>query len=123
MYIPLPDLEGRRELFRINMKDVDLDEDVGWEELAAGTAGYSGADIANVCRDASMMSVRRIMEQARKQGLTRDQMQAMLKEQKQALNTAVSAADFRMAVSKVNRSMSDNDLVRYSDWMQEFGSA
>lgn len=70
-----------------------------------------------------MMSVRRIMEQARKQGLGREQMQAMLKEQKQALNTAVSKADFLMALSKVNRSVSDQDLLRYSDWMAEFGSS
>lgn len=123
MYIPLPDAEGRRELFKINMKDVDLDADVGWDELADHTDGYSGADIANVCRDASMMSVRQIMEQARKQGLSRDQMQAMLKGQKQALNTAVSRTDFMTALSKVNRSVSDNDLSKYTEWMQEYGSA
>jgi katanin p60 ATPase-containing subunit A1 len=100
-----------------------LDSDVDFDTLAEKSAGYSGADVANVCRDASMMSVRRIMEQARKQGLGREQMQAMLKEQKQALNTAVSKADFLMALSKVNRSVSDQDLLRYSDWMAEFGSS
>ncbi len=123
MYIPLPDLEGRVDLFRINMKEVEMSDDVNLEELAGKAGGYSGADIANVCRDASMMSVRRIMEQARKQGLSRDQMQAMLKEQKQALNTAVTRIDFITALSKVNRSVSDNDLTKYSDWMQEFGSS
>ena len=76
-----------------------------------------------MCRDASLMSVRRIMEAARKQGLGREQMQAMLKEQKDELHTAVTAADFRVALSKVNRSVSDNDLLRYSEWMAEFGSA
>jgi katanin p60 ATPase-containing subunit A1 len=123
VYIPLPDAEGRQELFRINMKGVDLDADVQWTELAEKSCGYSGADVANVCRDASMMSVRRIMESARKQGLSRDQMQAMLKQQKDQLNTAVSREDFITALSKVSRSVSDNDLARYSEWMAEFGSA
>ena len=123
VYIPLPDLEGRRELFKINMRSVELGSDVDLDELAQKAAGYSGADVANVCRDASMMSVRRIMETARKQGLGREQMQAMLKEQKEALQSAVTREDFVVALSKVNRSVSDHDLLRYSDWMAEFGSS
>lgn len=123
VYIPLPDLEGRKELFRINMRSVELDADVNLDELAEKSAGYSGADVANVCRDASMMSMRRIMEQARKQGLSRDHIQSLLKEQKDALNTAVSRADFLTALSKVNRSVSDQDLHRYQEWMNEYGSA
>ena len=59
VYIPLPDTPSRCELFRINMKEVTLADDVKVEELAEKCGGYSGADIANVCRDASMMSVRR----------------------------------------------------------------
>lgn len=123
VYIPLPDEEGRKALFSINMKTVEMHPDVNLEELAEKSAGYSGADVANVCRDASMMSVRRIMEQARKQGLSRDQMQAMLKEQKDALNTAVSREDFLSALSKVNKSVSDQDLNRFQEWMNEYGSA
>eukprot|EP01039_Chlorochromonas_danica_P010234 gene10234-11328_t len=122
IYIPLPDVEGRRELFRINMQDVPMDNEVNFDELAEKTNGYSGADVANVCRDASMMSVRRIMEQARKQGLSKEQMQALLKEQKEVLQTAVSQDDFLVAISKVNRSVSDHDLHKYQEWMQEFGS-
>jgi katanin p60 ATPase-containing subunit A1 len=122
VYIPLPDVEGRTELFKINMKGIEMDPDVVVDELAEKSTGYSGADVANVCRDASMMSVRRLMEQARKQGLGREQMQALLKEQKQALQTAVSRDDFMMALSKVNRSVSDNDLLRYSEWMEMYGS-
>jgi katanin p60 ATPase-containing subunit A1 len=123
IYIPLPENEGRRELFKINMKEIELDTDVNLDELAEKSDGYSGADVANVCRDASMMSVRRIMEKARKEGLGREQMQALLKEQKQALNTAVTRQDFLIALSKVNRSVSDHDLKKYVEWMQEFGSA
>jgi len=79
IYIPLPDEEGRKALFSINMKKVELDNDVNLDELAAKSMGYSGADVANVCRDASMMSVRRLMEQARKQGLSKEQVQAMFR--------------------------------------------
>lgn len=123
IYIPLPDDEGRKALFQINMKAVDMNEDVNFDELALRSMGYSGADVANVCRDASMMSVRRIMELARAQGLKREEMQAMLKEQKQALHTAVTQGDFLMALSKVSRSVSDHDLQKYVEWMSEFGSS
>jgi len=123
VYIPLPDEEGRIALFKINMLTVSKDPDVDWNELAAKSKGYSGADVANVCRDAAMMSVRRIMEEARKKGLNKEAMQAMLKQQNEALNTAVSREDFLIALSKVNRSVSDHDLERFTEWMAEFGSA
>ena len=123
IYIPLPDKEGRRELFRINMKGCEIGDKVNLDLLAEHSDGYSGADVANVCRDAAMMSVRRIMEAARKQGLRKEQMQLMLKEQKAQLHTAVSHDDFEVALSKVSKSVSDADLVRYSEWMAEFGSA
>jgi ATP-dependent 26S proteasome regulatory subunit len=43
-------MEGRRELFRINLKSLELGEGVDFDELATKAAGYSGADVANVCR-------------------------------------------------------------------------
>ena len=42
IYIPLPDATGRCELFKINMKSVQMDPDVDFEELAAKSDGYSG---------------------------------------------------------------------------------
>ncbi len=59
IYIPLPDLEGRRELLKINLAMIRVEEGLGLEEVAEKVAGYSGADITNLCRDASMMSMRR----------------------------------------------------------------
>jgi len=50
-------------------------------------------------------------------------MQALLKDQKEALHTAVTRCDFLAALSKVSKSVSDHDLSKYSDWMQEFGSS
>lgn len=123
IYIPLPEEDGRKELFRINMQGVEIDDDVDLDELSSKSNGYSGADVANVCRDASMMSVRRIMESARKKGLNKEEMQEMLKNEKEALHTAVSRQDFLTALSKVSKSVSENDLNRFKEWMAEFGSA
>ena len=76
-----------------------------------------------ICRDAAMMSVRRIMEVARVKRLGKEQMQALLKEQSEELHAAVSRDDLLLALKKVNRSVSDNDLGRFTEWMAEFGSA
>jgi katanin p60 ATPase-containing subunit A1 len=60
--IPLPTEKGRRELFKINLRDIKISEDNGgidWERLIKETDGYSGADVTCVCRDAAMMPMRR----------------------------------------------------------------
>ena len=59
IYIPLPPEEGRKSLFEINLKGIDLGSDVDFDALVSITGGYSGADIANVCRDAAMMPLRK----------------------------------------------------------------
>ena len=59
IYIPLPSGTGREALFRINLKTVEVEDDVDFAKLVEITDGYSGADIANVCRDAAMMPLRR----------------------------------------------------------------
>ena len=43
----------------INLKEVKVDDNVKCDFIAKKLTGYSGADITNVCRDASMMSMRR----------------------------------------------------------------
>ena len=63
IYSPLPSTEGRRKLFEINLKDVSKENDVNITELVRLTEGYSGADIANVCREAAMMPMRRRLDE------------------------------------------------------------
>jgi katanin p60 ATPase-containing subunit A1 len=50
IYIPLPTEKGRKELIRINLKDVTIAENVTLDDIVRKTDGYSGADITNVCR-------------------------------------------------------------------------
>jgi katanin p60 ATPase-containing subunit A1 len=123
VYIPLPSAVGRRELFRINMRGVSLGDDVDVETLADETEGYSGADIANVARDAAMMSVRRLMEAARKAGHKGEAMQKFLEENKDELGGDVNQEDFKRALGKVGRSVGEGDLEKYRKWCEEFGAS
>ncbi|KAG9491916.1 hypothetical protein GDO78_000423, partial [Eleutherodactylus coqui] len=115
IYIPLPTANGRAELLKINLREVELDPVVNLEVIAEKIEGYSGADITNVCRDASMMAMRR-----RIQGLTPEQIRALSKDE---LQMPVTMADFDLALKKVSKSVSASDLEKYEKWMGEFGSA
>lgn len=44
-------------------------------------------------------------------------------QQQDELDTAVTRQDFLNALEKVGRSVSDQDLVRYAEWMETFGSS
>ncbi len=59
IYVELPDLEGRKEIFEVHMRPLKLDSTVDNEFLAKQTPGFSGADIANVCNEAALIAARR----------------------------------------------------------------
>lgn len=115
IYIPLPTDEGREALLKINLREVKVDESVNLSEIAKKLEGYSGADITNVCRDASMMSMRRKIA-----GLTPEQIRQLATEE---VDLPVSNQDFTEAISRCNKSVSKADLEKYEKWMNEFGSS
>ena len=61
-----------------------------------------------------MMSMRR-----RIQGLTPEQIRNLPKEE---LDLPVNMDDFKEALNKVSKSVSEADIKKYTDWMDEFGS-
>lgn len=115
IYIPLPTDEGREALLKINLRDVKLDPTVDLASVSRKLKGYSGADITNVCRDASMMSMRRKIA-----GLKPEQIRQLATEE---VDLPVSTQDFSEAISKCNKSVSKQDLEKYDCWMREFGSS
>lgn len=115
IYIPLPTDEGREVLLKINLREVKVDESVDLSMIAKKLEGYSGADITNVCRDASMMSMRRKIA-----GLKPEQIRQLATEE---VDLPVSTQDFADAIEKCNKSVSKADLEKYEKWMKEFGSS
>src|SRR5881398_2683758 len=58
LLVPPPDLEARKQIFRIHTKKTPLADDVKPDELARKTEGYTGADIASICNTAVMLSIK-----------------------------------------------------------------
>lgn len=56
--IPLPDLDSRREILQLYLKDKMIDSSVDYETLAKMTSGYSGAEIKNLINEASIIAAR-----------------------------------------------------------------
>jgi len=54
-----PDIRGREEILRIHVKNVKVAEDVELKVIAARTAGFAGADLANLVNEAALLAARR----------------------------------------------------------------
>ncbi|RLG37793.1 proteasome-activating nucleotidase [Methanosarcinales archaeon] len=79
IFIPLPDAEGREEIFRIHTSKMKLAPNVDLKKLASLSEGATGADIKAICTEAGMFAV------------------------KQSKN-AVEMEDFERAIRKIMRS-------------------
>jgi cell division protease FtsH len=67
IYVELPDIVGRKEIFEVHMRGLKLGPDVDKDFLAKQTPGFSGADIANVCNEAALMAARKGKKEIDKQ--------------------------------------------------------
>ena len=67
IHVDLPDLNERKEVFRVHLKPLKIDESVDIDFLARQTPGFSGADIANVCNEAALIAARHDKPQVGKQ--------------------------------------------------------
>lgn len=59
IFVELPDLNGRKEIFKVHLKPIKIDSSVEIDFLARQTPGFSGADIANICNEAALIAARR----------------------------------------------------------------
>ncbi len=58
IYVDLPDIKERQEIFEVHIKPLKLADNVNVEFLAQQTPGFSGADIANMCNEAALIAAR-----------------------------------------------------------------
>ena len=53
-----PDVKGRESILKIHSKNVKIEKDVDFQSLARATAGFAGADLANIVNEAALLAVR-----------------------------------------------------------------
>ncbi|KAH8414137.1 hypothetical protein KR222_008807 [Zaprionus bogoriensis] len=132
IYIPLPNGEYRRvphcaltltcsvaeetrsALLNLCLKDVSLSSDLNTGIIGDELQGYSGSDISNVCRDASMMAMRRLIS-----GRTPQQIKQIRRED---VDQPITLKDFQDAQQRTRKSVSADDVARFEKWMEEYGS-
>ena len=119
VYIPLPNEKGRLQLFNLNLKKIEVDKNINYDKLVKLTDGYSGADICNVCREASFMPMRRELlanKGRRVEDLVNDQ------DFRTKIRAPIVMNDFEKAISNISKSVSQKDLEVYDKWTKEFSS-
>jgi ATP-dependent metalloprotease FtsH len=67
IYVDMPDLNERKEIFQVHLKKIKIDESVKIDFLAKQTPGFSGADIANICNEAALIAARSNKKTVQKQ--------------------------------------------------------
>lgn len=58
IHVDLPDLNERKEVFGVHIRQLKIDKTVDIDLLSRQTPGFSGADIANVCNEAALIAAR-----------------------------------------------------------------
>ncbi len=67
IYVDMPDLNERKEIFQVHLKPLKLAENLDIDFLSKQTPGFSGADIANLCNEAALIAARKDKKQVDKQ--------------------------------------------------------
>ena len=67
IFVDLPDLNERKEIFKVHIKPLTLDRGVNVDFLSKQTPGFSGADIANVCNESALIAARKNKKKVGKQ--------------------------------------------------------
>lgn len=118
IYIPLPDWESRVSIFKANLRKSPIDDDIGYEQLADVTEGFSGADITEICQRAAKNAIREsITAEIERQKRVEDG--ELTQEEADALPDmipAITRAHFEESMSKARRSVGPEIVQQYDEF-------
>ena len=112
LFVPPPDLEARKQIFKIHTRKTPLGDDVNLDELARKTDGYTGADIASLANTGVMLALREHISKAK------DPEDA----KKRAKGLKVAKRHFDEALQKI-KPMSTEELKMYERFSEQFSDS
>ena len=110
LYVPLPETGARVKIVQnlLSSQNHSLSRD-SYEEIGRLTDGYSGADMANLCKEAAMGPIRSL-DYSKMDSITPEDVRS------------IEFLDFESALKQVKASVSDKDLQNYHNWNEQYGS-
>lgn len=110
IYVPLPDFEARKGIFKLELEKKGFEVEVSYDELAKMTEGYSGREISHICRKAIMYMIRRVNpgidDKAEKIKIDKIRRDEIIK-----------------AIQETRPSVSKDLIKKYEEWYKEHGSS
>ncbi len=100
IFIPPPDSKSRAEIFHIFLKDLEIEENMDFEQLGQISEGFSAADIKYVCRTAAEYAFSRAVEMNEV--------------------SPVTAEDVIKALQASTPSITDSQMKKYHDFMERY---
>ena len=109
VYVPKPDVRGRRGILGVHTRKTPLDEDVDLDIIAQGTSGFSGADIENLVNEAALIAARQDckkvtmthFESAKDKVMMGPERKSMIISEREKRNTAYHEAGHCIVAKKV----------------------
>ena len=119
IYIPLPDHEARKQMFKIHLEKKGFKiKDITYDELAELTEGYSGRDIRNICQTAIMLMLRRANPNIIEKLMKITDLSQLEKETYHV--EPITREELVKAINMVKPATSPEDLKKYEEWTKQY---
>lgn len=112
VHVPVPDDEARKAVLKVHTENLQIANDVDFEKLSNQTKGFVGADIEALCRQATMVATRELID-----NLTSEEKES--KEYKQT-NKEINMEHFRKALKEVKASVTQETREEYDKIEERF---
>ncbi|MEM0128730.1 MAG: AAA family ATPase, partial [Thermoplasmata archaeon] len=118
-YVPPPDLQARKDIFRIHLKGVPVEGEIRYDLLAERSAGYSGADIASIVDESKLIALR---TELIREGVNRPLTVSEEASRPVGAVSGVKQADLEEALAKTKSSVTAETLTWAQEFIQTYGT-